>query len=252
MQPYFFPYLGHFALIAACDRWVAFDVTQYTHKSWITRNRVLHPGEGWNYVQVPLANGSVSITIAQARIASFEATRASVLGKLSHYRRQAPRYRAVVQMVERGFGAPCEDLVELNLRCLGAVCDELGIAFAPVRASRLAVDTAGIEHAGQWAPRYAGALGASRYLNPISGAGLFQEQDFRRAGVEPEFLEFEGPQYATGDYDFVPNLSILDVLMWNPPETVRGMIAAGSRIVHGADLLHGTEAESPAETHHEA
>jgi hypothetical protein len=30
MQPYFFPYLGHFALIAAVDEWVVFDVTQYT------------------------------------------------------------------------------------------------------------------------------------------------------------------------------------------------------------------------------
>jgi hypothetical protein len=238
MQPYFFPYLGHFALIAACDQWVAFDVTQYTHKSWITRNRVLHPSEGWNYVQVPLANGSVSISIAQARIASFEATRASVLGKLSHYRRQAPRYRAVMELVERGFGTPCEDLVELNLRCLGAVCETLGLPWAPVRASTLGVDTAGIEHAGQWAPRFAARMGAQRYLNPLGGAGLFRAEDFRAAGVEPEFLDFPAPAYETGSYGFVPNLSILDVLMWNPPERVRAMIGQGSRIVTGGDLLH--------------
>ena len=25
MQPYFFPYLGHFALIDAVDKWVVFD-----------------------------------------------------------------------------------------------------------------------------------------------------------------------------------------------------------------------------------
>ena len=30
MQPYFFPYLGHFSLIAAVDEWIVFDVTQYT------------------------------------------------------------------------------------------------------------------------------------------------------------------------------------------------------------------------------
>ena len=29
MQPYFFPYLGHFSLISSVDKWVVFDVTQY-------------------------------------------------------------------------------------------------------------------------------------------------------------------------------------------------------------------------------
>ena len=43
MQPYFFPYLGHFALIAHTDAWVVFDITQYTPKTWMNRNRVLHP-----------------------------------------------------------------------------------------------------------------------------------------------------------------------------------------------------------------
>ena len=43
MQPYFFPYLGHFALIANVDAWIVFDVTQYTPRTWINRNRVLHP-----------------------------------------------------------------------------------------------------------------------------------------------------------------------------------------------------------------
>ncbi len=49
MQPYFFPYLGHFGLIAACDRWVVFDTCQYTPRSWMNRNRVLHPAEGWTW-----------------------------------------------------------------------------------------------------------------------------------------------------------------------------------------------------------
>jgi hypothetical protein len=38
MQPYFFPYLGHFALIANVDSWVVFDVTQSTPNSWISCN----------------------------------------------------------------------------------------------------------------------------------------------------------------------------------------------------------------------
>lgn len=47
MQPYFFPYLGRFSLIAECDEWIVFDTSQYTKRNWINRNRVLHPAAGW-------------------------------------------------------------------------------------------------------------------------------------------------------------------------------------------------------------
>jgi len=50
MQPYFFPYLGHFSLISSVDKWIVFDVTQYTPKTWMNRNRILHPKTGWQYV----------------------------------------------------------------------------------------------------------------------------------------------------------------------------------------------------------
>ena len=48
MHPFFFPYLGHFALIAAVDQWIVFDVTQYTPKTWMNRNPILQPDTGCN------------------------------------------------------------------------------------------------------------------------------------------------------------------------------------------------------------
>lgn len=238
MQPYFFPYLGHFALIAACDRWVVFDVTQYTPRSWISRNRVLHPQQGWNYISVPLANGSISIRIADARIADFAATRASVLGKLTHYRRQAPHYASVTALVEDVFAEPQTDLVELNMRSLARVCSHLGLPWSPVRASRLELDLPPIRHAGQWAPQIGHALGARTYVNPLGGAGIFRREDFEAAGVDLAFLDFQPPAYATGRYAFEANLSILDVLMWNEPGAVWTMLQRHTRRIPGAEVLH--------------
>lgn len=238
MQPYFFPYLGHFALIASCDRWVVFDVTQYTHRSWISRNRVLHPQQGWNYINVPLSNGSTSIRIADARIADFNGTRDSVLGRLSHYRRPAPYYREVVALVERVLREPCESLVELDMRSLSEVCFYLGISWNAERASSLNLDEGAIEHAGQWAPRISQALGASAYLNPLGGAAIFRREDFDAAGVRPEFLAFAAPIYDTGRYTFESNLSILDVLMWNDPAQARAMIDHNATVLDGDAILN--------------
>lgn len=52
MQPYFFPYLGYFQLMASVDTWVFFDDIQFVNKGWVNRNRILHPdpAKGWQYM----------------------------------------------------------------------------------------------------------------------------------------------------------------------------------------------------------
>ena len=221
MQPYFFPYLGHFALIAHTDAWVVFDITQYTPKTWMNRNRVLHPKEGWNYVSVPLANGSISIPTSEARVLNPADTRRSVLGKLSHYRRVAPYYRAVEALVQGAMAGDDEtSLVHLNVRGLRAVCAYLGLTFNYRIASELDLSLPSDLGPGDWAPAICAALGASGYVNPIGGRELFDPADFASRNVALQFLSFENPVYGVGPYQFEPGLSILDVLMWNSPQAV--------------------------------
>ena len=40
MQPYFFPYIGYFQLIANTDQFIFFDIVQYNKRSWMNRNRI--------------------------------------------------------------------------------------------------------------------------------------------------------------------------------------------------------------------
>ncbi len=235
MQPYFFPYLGHFGLIASVDEWIVFDVTQYTPKSWMNRNRVLHPSQGWNYVTVPLANGSISIATHEARILDPPAARKSVLGKLSHYKRKARHYDAVVALVEEAFSTAEDDsLVRLNARGLRAVCAYLGLPFRARILSELALDLPPDLGPGGWAPAICAALGATSYVNPAGGRALFDPADFARIGVELLFAETELFPYKTGPFRFEPGLSILDVLMWNAPERVAAALRDGTRLTPSA------------------
>ena len=175
MQPYFFPYPGHFALIARCDEWVVFDITQYTPKTWMNRNRVLHPDGGPHWISVPLANGSISIKTSEARVLDPAGACRSVLGKLSHYRRQAPFFKAVEDLVREAFALPTGDdsLVHLNLRGLDAVCGYLGLDFKRRIASELQLDLPAQLAPGDWALEIGRRLGAKAYLNrQIRAVGL--------------------------------------------------------------------------------
>lgn len=228
MQPYFFPYLGHFALIGAVDHWIVFDVTQYTPKTWMNRNRILHPSKGWQYVVAPLANSSISIKTSEARVLNLAETKRALLGKLSHYKKHAPYFHQVNKLIEQTFAdIPDDYLVSLNVSALKVVCDYLGIPFSYQICSNLLLEYPPNLGPGDWAPYICKMLGASEYVNPEGGKSLFDIDTFNRHGMGLSFAKFESFDYSTSPYSFEPHLSILDVMMWNSPEEIAQGIKAG-------------------------
>lgn len=228
MQPYFFPFLGHFSLIASVDEWIVFDVTQYTPKTWMNRNRVLHPKAGWQYVTVPLAKSSISINTSEARVLDLSKTRKSMLGKLTHYKKKAPYFHQVNELVQQAFdGALDDSLVGLNISALSVVCNYLDIPFLYRKCSELGLDYPSKPGPGDWAPYICQKLGASEYVNPAGGKDIFDLSDFQRNGLTFYLAEFEAFKYATPSFFYEPNLSILDVMMWNSPKEIVSGINRG-------------------------
>jgi hypothetical protein len=221
MQPYFFPYFGHFALVAAVDEWVVFDVTQYTPKTWMNRNRILHPKESWQYVTVPLSNSSIATRIHEARVLDLAQTKTSLLGKLSSFRKQAPYFGQIEQMLRETFERVDSDsLCKLNVEGLKAVCRYLDLPFSYRICSELDLDYPPEMGAGDWAPFICDKLGASEYVNPAGGRALFDPAHFQRLGITLSFIDAQAFSYDCSPYRHEPNLSIIDVLLWNAPEKV--------------------------------
>jgi len=232
MQPYFFPYLGHFALIAQVDKWLVFDITQYTPKTWMNRNRILHPSGGAQYLTIALSNSSISIKTHEARVLDMAASRQSVLGKLTHYKRFAPYYSKVKELVEEVFDrTESESLVDLNVNGLKVVTNYLGLNFDCQLCSRLNFEVPEKISPGGWAPRISRLMGAKDYINPISGRHIFSPEDFKINNVNLCFLDFDVFEYKVGGVSFEPNLSIIDVLMWNTSDQVLEHLEKGTRLV---------------------
>lgn len=238
MQPYFFPYLGHFSLIAAVDEWIVFDITQYTKERWMNRNRILHPSAGWQYVTVPLSNSSSSIKAFEARVLNPFKTKAKIIGKLSHYKKKAPYFEAVNTLINEVFDSATDDsLVHLNVCGLDAVCRYLDIPFNYRVCSELNLSLPEKLGPGEWALEICSLLGATSYVNPASGQHIFNPAEFARRGISLHFAQTKEFVYITAPYQYEPNLSILDVLMWNSPtavtEAVRNGVVIAEKTVLG-------------------
>lgn len=227
MQPYFFPYLGHFALISAVDEWIVFDVTQYTPKSWMNRNRILHPNSGWQYVTVPLSNSSISIKTSEAAILNTMAAKNNILGKLSHYKKKSPYFNEVALLVQETFDSANDDtsLVNLNVKGLKAVCDYLSIPFNFKVLSQENMKLPESLPPGRWALEICKKQGAKTYINPIGGKSLFDSTAYAQQGIDLQFADFIEFSYKTSPCQYESNLSIIDVLMWNSPQEVSDAIS---------------------------
>lgn len=221
MQPYFFPYLGYFDLINRTDQWVVFDVVQYTPKTWMNRNRILHPTDGWQYVTVPVEH-TLGQPVDQIRIQDRAAAQRRALGQFEHYRTgRAPHFAAVREILAQSFDTGTDRLRDVNVRGLRLVCEYVGIPFRARVLSQDPLPLPAVNHAGQWALEIAVALGADEYVNPPGGRALFDEAEFAARGVRLTFTDLVDFRYATGRYAFVEHLSILDVLAWNEPAAVK-------------------------------
>lgn len=226
MQPYFFPHLDYFSHIANCDKWVVFDISQYTPRSWMTRNRILHPTRGWQYVGCDV-HGSQSDLISNVKIVNSVKTKKRLLGQLGHYKKKAPYYNAVISVIEKAFCNISDDfLTTLNIETIKAVCDYLSIHFDPLIASKSNFDLPKITHPGQWALEISMIMQASVYINPPGGRDLFRPEKFAKQKIQLAFTQNSPFKYSCSPYKFESQLSILDVLMWNSPKEIKAAIGA--------------------------
>jgi hypothetical protein len=216
MQPYFFPYIGYFELIHNTDKWIVFDVVQYKSRSWMNRNRILHPNEGWQYFGVPVKKTSRDTLIKDIEIKDKNAALGRILGQINHYKNKAPNYSLVVDIIKQVFAeTKSNNLVDLNISSLKVVCSYLGIAFNWEKCSEMNFDFSNVTHPRQWALEICTQLGANEYLNPLGGKAIFVPDEFEERGINLIFQDQIDFEYDCHPFFFEENLSIIDVMMWN-------------------------------------
>jgi len=65
---------------------------------------------------------------------------------------------------------------------------------------------------------------AKTYINPIGGVELYNKETFKNKGLELKLLKANNITYPQFKNDFVPFLSIIDVMMFNSLEDIKVII----------------------------
>lgn len=241
MQPYLFPYLGYWQLIANTDKFIFFDVVQYNKRSWMNRNRVLHfdDKKEFQYITVPVKKHEKGTLIKDILINDGEDYRSKILGNLTVYkRRSAPYYQEVLDLVDRVLKSSEHSLLGLSIFSVHEVFKYLGLSFEYDIASRIDFDRGVIEGPGDWALSICKSLSAGSYVNPPGGYDIFDEGKYKGNGVDLSFIRPRLTEYFQGNGErFLPGLSIIDVLMFNSPEDVRDILYNDFTFETKSDLM---------------
>jgi len=216
MQPYFLPYIGYFQLIGTADVFVVYDNIKYTKKGWINRNRLLANGEA-SVFSVPLQKASDSLDVRERHLAS-DFDRRKMLNVFKGAYGGAPCFKSTMALLEDIIGCPDANLFDYVFHSISLVCHHLNIETRIAKSSDLPIDHQ--LRSQEKVIALCRAVGASTYVNPVGGTALYSHEVFRDYGLELRFLKSRPVEYAQLGAPFVPWLSIVDLLMFNPREVV--------------------------------
>ncbi|MBF0135078.1 MAG: WbqC family protein [Magnetococcus sp. DMHC-1] len=226
MQPTYLPWAGYFGLMDQVDQFVLLDSVQYDRRSWQQRNRI-KTADGAQWLTVPvLSKGlreqriqDVAIDTGRDFIVTHARSLRTAYGKTPYFQDYVP---GLIDILEKGHAR----LAALTMELIQWLRDRLGITTPLLYASTL-------ETTGSKAELLAGIcthLGATRYVSPPgSKEYLDNSTAFADRGIPVGYFAFEHPQYAQPFGEFIPYMSVVDLLCNCGPESLE-LIRKGCKI----------------------
>lgn len=219
MQPYFLPYIGYFQLINAVDRFVFYNDVAFIKQGWINRNRILSNNAAI-FFTVPLSGAGSHVLIKNVEINQefFHGWRHKFLKTVDQNYRKAPYHKIILPLIESVISFDTNKISDFSIFSIKAISTYLAIKTDIVESSTAynndhlrsvdrVIDICSKED-------------AKTYVNASGGSAIYSRDQFASHGIALKFLNSHDIYYKQYNSAFVPWLSIIDVLMFNSPETI--------------------------------
>jgi len=203
----------------AVDEFVVYDNIEFTKKGWINRNRILVNGQD-SFITIPLKKDSDYLDVRDRYLAnSWSAERVKMLNRIKESYRKAPQFETVYPLVEKCICFEDNNLFNFILNSLNQVKE-----YLEIRTSLIISSTIPIDHtlkADKKVVAICKARNADTYVNPIGGIQLYIKDEFKNEGIDLFFLKANDFEYKQLNNEFIPWLSIIDVMMFNSKEEIK-------------------------------
>lgn len=231
------PWCGYFYKYLLSDVFVVMDTVQYSKGTVINRVKV-RGAAGPMWLTVPVVTGGrAGQPISAVELEPGADWKRVHLNTLRTYYGRTPFFSRYFPVIEEIYGAGITTLLELNDRLFVAALGCLGLT--PAKVVKLSTLEAG-GRASDLVLNIVKAVGGECYLSGTGARSYNDAAAFAANGIRLTYMEFAHPIYQQGRHDdFVPGLSVIDLLFNHGPDAVdimrRDNIAFEER-VRGSDV----------------
>lgn len=215
-QPSYLPWLGFFHKIALSDIYVHLDSVQFERNSFTNRNKIKTANSPvWLTIPVAL-KGHMGKTIRETEIDNSKNWQKKHWMSLSLNYKKAPFFERYADFFENVYKKEWKYITELDDYMLQWFLKELGIQVDYYQASAL-------PSKGQKAElllHMSKILKADMFVFGAFGKDYVNREQFAKDGVDVYFQDYKHPVYSQLHGDFLPNMSIIDLLFNCGPKSL--------------------------------
>ena len=224
MQPYFFPYIGYWQLISAVDTFVIYDDVNFIKQGYINRNNILQNQKAHLFT-LELIGASSNKKINEIKIGGNSN---KLLRTIKQNYSKAPFYKNVFPMIEDILNNDEKNLSKFLGFSLEKIARHLDIDTEFLYSSDVKNDKT--FKAEDRLIEMSKILNATGYINSIGGIELYDKEVFFQNDINLSFLKSGKTLYKQFNHEFVPNLSIIDILMFNDKAQSKKMLTINELI----------------------
>ena len=219
MQPYFLPYLGYWQLMNVVDTYVVYDDVAYIKGGWINRNNFLVQGKAKLFTFSLDSAGSFKLI-----------NEISIKDDFSNFKKllqfnysKAPYFSDCMNLVEQIISYDRTNLGKFLYNSIKLVAEYLDFNTNILLSSEIQKENS--LKGKDKVIHICKLFGADEYYNAIGGQDLYDKNEFAKNGIKLAFVKTNIIPYKQFKNDFVPGLSIIDILMFNSKSQVKEMLA---------------------------
>ncbi|MDO6598844.1 WbqC family protein [Tenacibaculum sp. 1_MG-2023] len=235
MQSYFFPYISYFQLIDSVDTFIIYEYVSFRKKSWVTRNRILDKGKGEPVnINVQVIKQSSNKLIKDILLEKNIKWKKKNLDLIYFNYKKAKHFNEIYPFLEKLIKINEDSLHVYNSKIIIKLCEFLDIKTTIIFKNSitediefdLQEDTKILKEnkKSERILRLCNKYNATTYINPIGGTELYDKDYFAINNINLLFTKtgmFDYPQF---NKNFIPYLSIIDLLMHVGVEKTKEMI----------------------------
>ena len=216
-QPGYLPWNGFFDQLARCEQIVVYDDVGYDKNGWRNRNRIkTRDGVRWLTVPVLLGEHEGQPQIRDVRIDNRGPWARKHLETIRQSYSKTPYFEPLFGQLSEVLLRPWERLVDLDLAAIKLLRDALGIRTPMACSSALGI---GGDRVGRLVS-ICQHFGADSYMSGNAAQDYLDEAQFAAAGIEVVWQDYTPPTYPQPHGEFVPYMSVLDLLFSCGPESL--------------------------------